>query len=54
MQAQREPPRKTISATFRIDSRIHDAMQEDSRTRKISVNTLVNQLLDIYFTATGS
>ena len=24
-------------------------MQEDSRTRKISVNTLVNQLLDIYF-----
>ena len=49
MKTTEEPPKKTISATFRISEEVHRAMQEYARTNKISVNTLVNQLLDIWF-----
>ena len=48
MLTERRRPKKTISATFRIDEDIHDVMQADARTRRVSVNTLVNQLFDFY------
>jgi hypothetical protein len=51
MREEREKSRKTTSATFRIDEQAYGIMQEDARMRKVSVNTLVNQLLDYYVTS---
>jgi len=48
MQIREEPRKKTTSATFRIDEGIYEAMQEDAQMKKISVNTLVNQLLYLW------
>jgi hypothetical protein len=48
MRAEAETPKKTTSATFRIDEYAYEIMQQDARMMKISVNTLVNQLLDLY------
>lgn len=36
---------KTVTRSFRIDQSALDSLQEDARRKKISVNTLVNQLL---------
>jgi len=48
MQTLRDPPKKTTSATFRISEEIYEALQEESRMKKTSVNTLINQLLDYW------
>jgi hypothetical protein len=45
---EREKPRKTTSATFRIDAEIHEALQAHARMNNMSVNTLINQLLDVW------
>lgn len=38
----------TRTASFRIDGRLLDALQEDSSRKQISLNTLVNQILREY------
>ena len=43
-----ERPRKTITATFRVTERIYDALQKEAENQDTSLNTLVNQLLDIH------
>jgi hypothetical protein len=40
--------RKTRSMTFRIDSSVIDELQNESDTREISLNVLVNQVLKRY------
>jgi hypothetical protein len=40
--------RKTHSMTFRIDSSVIDELQNESETREISLNVLVNQVLKRY------
>jgi hypothetical protein len=39
---------KTATASFRLDERALNALQEDSRKQNVSVNTLLNQLVLTY------
>jgi hypothetical protein len=48
VQTERERPRKTTSATFRISDEVYQVMQDHARTNNVSVNTLINQLLGVW------
>lgn len=41
-------PKKTVTASFRVDEESFGALQEEAKRRMVSVNTLVNQLLMVY------
>ena len=48
MPEKEETPERMVSATFRISRSHHDVIQEDARKKKVSVNTIVGQLLELY------
>ncbi len=45
-EAERDRPKKTASATFRISERAYHALQNEAEKQDTSLNTLVNQIFD--------
>ncbi len=41
-------PRRTVTATFRVSERVYLGLQEEAEKQDTSLNTLVNQLLDVH------
>jgi hypothetical protein len=41
-------PRKTVTATFRVSEHVYLGLQEEAEKQDTSLNTLVNQLLDVH------
>jgi hypothetical protein len=47
LEAQ-DPTRTSVSGHFRIWKDVYDSLEEEARTREVSLNTLVNQLLSAH------
>ncbi|MGA2666247.1 MAG: hypothetical protein ABSF83_15010 [Nitrososphaerales archaeon] len=48
MQEHDQQPKKTVTATFRVSERVYQSLQAEAKKQDTSLNTLVNQMLDVH------